>query len=313
MHDSGSEPRRLSSSLRSASSFRKKSFTDAEVKTLKLKLHSAIVGNYSNPRKFFNKYDQDKDGRLAHEELKKCIRLGMKVKPSDLSDESVKDFIKVVDVDADGLVSVDEICNFVGISVDDGSTLDSPRRSNSGRSSGYGRSGGVASGSEISDAHEGRGEKRGASSFVKSMTTAGGNIVHKIRRAFSTPHDRNASVKYTSLAKEEPAKTVADAATTNGSRRKQVGGDNAKIKEDHTYAEPEVAEEEDRKLIFAIIIMLAVVLIAIVDSLTTHFGERFSIALADWTLEHAPGSFILFHLIIMALIICESYSFACVR
>ena len=134
-HDSGGEPQRLGSSSRSASSFRKKSLTDAEVKTLKLKLHSAIVGNYSNPRKFFNKYDQDKDGRLAHDELKKCIRLGMKVKPSDLSDESVKDFIKVVDVDVDGQVSVDEICNFVGISVDDGSTLETNAARSTARTS----------------------------------------------------------------------------------------------------------------------------------------------------------------------------------
>ena len=50
-----------------------------------------------------------------------------------------------------------------------------------------------------------------------------------------------------------------------------------------------------------------------VSFLSSSELERFSIALADWTLEHAPGSFILFHLIIMALIICESYSFACVR
>ena len=230
-------------------SFRKqRSFTASDMKMLKLKLHSAIIGHFSDPRRFFRKYDRDKDGFLEHEELKRCIRLGMKVKPSDLSDEHIVQFIDLLDDDDDGFITVDEICAFVGISPEDGSSLDP-----------NGRGGKNAAAAATDSAAAGGSKKDGGNGnqFVKSMTTAGGNLVHKVRRAFANNNNNN-----------------------NG------GGSYSRVKKhegDHNDGGAEVAEEEeeeDRKLMIAIIVMLSLVFLAIIDGFTTRFGARGSLALA---------------------------------
>ena len=284
-------PRKLKKkgSLRKQKGF---TLTEEELRTLKLKLHSAIIGSFSDPRRFFRRFDKDKDGRLEEAELRRCIRLGMKVNPNDLSDDHLKKFMEQLDVNKDGYITVDEICAFVGISIEDGRSLDMEEQSGAGGVPAK-KAEEVRSGSSSSSKKDaGRG---GAfQDFIKSMTSAGGSIVHKVQRAL--------------FARTEDGGEYRPVSTDDDGRGRGGNGSSSKSKSKKLEEGGADEEEEDRNLMIAIVVMLALVFVAIVDGFTTKFGARFSVALADFTLEHAPGSFVLFHLIIMVLIIlCLPY------
>jgi hypothetical protein len=57
-------------------------------------------------------------------------------------------------------------------------------------------------------------------------------------------------------------------------------------------------------VICAIVTIVFLMVLAVFDSMTTHFFKRGCIALADWTMNNAPGSFIIFEVVIIVLIVC---------
>jgi len=75
-----------------------------------------------------------------------------------------------------------------------------------------------------------------------------------------------------------------------------------------------VAEEEEKEkeggekgnclFIVFIIVVIVVLILGAIDSMTTHFFKAGCLALAQWTMDNAPGSFIIFEIIILLLIVC---------
>ena len=62
--------------------------------------------------------------------------------------------------------------------------------------------------------------------------------------------------------------------------------------------------ENNGLVICAIITIVILMVLAVFDSMTTHFFKRGCIALADWTMENAPASFIIFEVVIIVFIVC---------
>jgi hypothetical protein len=62
--------------------------------------------------------------------------------------------------------------------------------------------------------------------------------------------------------------------------------------------------KESQVLCLAVSAMCVMAVLAILDEVTTKFGRTASERLAVWTLDHAPGSFVAFELIISLLIMC---------
>jgi len=82
----------------------------------------------------------------------------------------------------------------------------------------------------------------------------------------------------------------------------------SKVMKTKSAIDGEKEEEENQILCIAIVVMFTLFGLALLDSFTTHFMERASHALADWTMDNAPGSFLAFELIITVLIIlCLPY------
>lgn len=69
----------------------------------------------------------------------------------------------------------------------------------------------------------------------------------------------------------------------------------------------EVKEEEhksNRGMIIVICVMVGLIVLALIDSFTTKYFSKMCSALAKWTMEHAPASFIIYELIIMIFLVC---------
>lgn len=72
--------------------------------------------------------------------------------------------------------------------------------------------------------------------------------------------------------------------------------------------EVKTTEEEPHKtnttMIVVICVMVGLIVLATIDSFTTKYFSRMCSALAKWTMEHAPGSFVVYELIIMIFLVC---------
>lgn len=72
--------------------------------------------------------------------------------------------------------------------------------------------------------------------------------------------------------------------------------------------EKELTEEDEVKqgnnLLFCIIIICVLLTLGVIDGFTTTYAKRGSIAFARWTAENEPGSFVLYLVIIIILIVC---------
>jgi len=77
---------------------------------------------------------------------------------------------------------------------------------------------------------------------------------------------------------------------------KSEGGDGEAAAEDDV--------ENNGLVICAIITIVILMVLAVFDSMTTHFFKRGCIALADWTMDNAPGSFLIFEVVIIIFIVC---------
>jgi uncharacterized membrane protein YdjX (TVP38/TMEM64 family) len=66
--------------------------------------------------------------------------------------------------------------------------------------------------------------------------------------------------------------------------------------------------EDDKKsskaLCICMIVMIGLLVLALIDSFTTHYFKTMCTILADWTMENAPWSFIVFEFIIFCFLIC---------
>lgn len=64
---------------------KKKTLDDATLRKLRAKLKAALYGFGNDYKKFFSRYDKDKQGTLDPDEFKRCVRSAMKVPKSDVS------------------------------------------------------------------------------------------------------------------------------------------------------------------------------------------------------------------------------------
>ena len=72
--------------------------------------------------------------------------------------------------------------------------------------------------------------------------------------------------------------------------------------------EGEDEEGSSKMLMCAIIVMVALIVLAMIDSFTTHYFKRMCNALAVWTMDNAPWSFVVYEMIIfLFLIFCLPY------
>mmetsp|Transcript_7202 Transcript_7202/g.16474 ORF Transcript_7202/g.16474 Transcript_7202/m.16474 type:complete len:397 (-) Transcript_7202:115-1305(-) len=74
--------------------------------------------------------------------------------------------------------------------------------------------------------------------------------------------------------------------------------------EDEEGAASGSSEKGSCAFVVFIVLVLVVLILGAVDSFTTHFFKAGCLALAAWTMDNAPGSFVIFELIIALLIVC---------
>lgn len=67
---------------------------------------------------------------------------------------------------------------------------------------------------------------------------------------------------------------------------------------------PEENHKSSRSMIIAICVMIALILLATIDSFTTKYFQRLCTALANWTMNNAPYSFLVYELVIMIFLVC---------
>ena len=67
---------------------KKRALDDSTLKKLRAKLKAALYGAGNDYKKFFSRYDKDKQGTLDPDEIKRCVRSAMKVPKSDVSGTS---------------------------------------------------------------------------------------------------------------------------------------------------------------------------------------------------------------------------------
>ena len=68
--------------------------------------------------------------------------------------------------------------------------------------------------------------------------------------------------------------------------------------------EQEGDEEATKNIYFVLVVFVTIMILFIIDGRTTNFFGRCMRALGDWTIKHAPGSFIVFETVIAAFIMC---------
>jgi uncharacterized membrane protein YdjX (TVP38/TMEM64 family) len=77
------------------------------------------------------------------------------------------------------------------------------------------------------------------------------------------------------------------------------------LKETKDGDEPDEGEEkESRTMCIVIVVMVALLLLATLDSFTTRYFKSLCAALAAWTMQNAPGSFVVYELVIFAFLCC---------
>ncbi|KAH8044584.1 hypothetical protein JL721_12794 [Aureococcus anophagefferens] len=87
-------------------------FDAAVMKKLQMRLKEACRG-FDDVREGLKAFDKSGDGQLDGDELKRMIRVDLRITDADLKDSDVAAFLRVVDEDGSGFVSVDELADFV--------------------------------------------------------------------------------------------------------------------------------------------------------------------------------------------------------
>ena len=77
-----------------------------------MRLKEACRG-FDDVREGLKAFDKSGDGQLDGDELKRMIRVDLRITDADLKDSDVAAFLRVVDEDGSGFVSVDELADFV--------------------------------------------------------------------------------------------------------------------------------------------------------------------------------------------------------
>jgi len=90
---------------------KKKTLDEAEMAHFQMKLQAATFGH--SPQELFKSFDKSGDGLLNAEELTHLIRVELRIPGSELSDDEIAMFIKAVDDDGTGNLSLAELGDFV--------------------------------------------------------------------------------------------------------------------------------------------------------------------------------------------------------
>jgi len=72
-----------------------------------------LIHSTRNVAAFFKKYDKDKNDRLSTEELKKLLRVELRMSEETLTDKDVESLLAALDDDNDGSLSIDELVDFI--------------------------------------------------------------------------------------------------------------------------------------------------------------------------------------------------------
>jgi len=78
---------------------------------LQSQLKSATMG--ISLQKFFRKFDKDRSGTLNTDELRRLIRIELRITPATMSDKDVETLVAALDDDGGGQLSVDELVDFI--------------------------------------------------------------------------------------------------------------------------------------------------------------------------------------------------------
>ena len=107
-----------------------------------------------------------------------------------------------------------------------------------------------------------------------------------------SPRDERQKVKYSRVSRES--------VTSN------FGSEDAGILQEREEELDEQLEDAQigGKLILAVVIICALLLLGLLDSMTTKYAKRASTAFALWTVVNAPWSFLVYMFVITLLIIC---------
>jgi uncharacterized membrane protein YdjX (TVP38/TMEM64 family) len=78
----------------------------------------------------------------------------------------------------------------------------------------------------------------------------------------------------------------------------------AEVVEVKAAEEPEEEKHSNKTMIIVICVMVGLIVLAMIDSFTTKYFSRMCAALAKWTMENAPASFVVYEFIIMIFLVC---------
>jgi uncharacterized membrane protein YdjX (TVP38/TMEM64 family) len=78
-------------------------------------------------------------------------------------------------------------------------------------------------------------------------------------------------------------------------------GDPSEVKDGQA---DEDEEKDSRAMCCVLTVMVGLLLLATVDSFTTHYFKTMCAALAAWTMDNAPGSFVVYEFVIFAFLCC---------
>ena len=89
---------------------------EAIVTKIQFKLKAAVWG--TDPYKWFRSFDKNKGGTLDYDELRKLMRVALKIPPRELSDKEIKVFCLALDDDGSGDLNISELADFFSRGVD---------------------------------------------------------------------------------------------------------------------------------------------------------------------------------------------------
>jgi len=75
------------------------------------RLRTATIG--VNLHKFFRRFDKDRSGTFEFDELRRLIRIELRIRPDVVSDKDIQVLMSALDDDASGTISIDELVDFI--------------------------------------------------------------------------------------------------------------------------------------------------------------------------------------------------------
>lgn len=105
------EPDELKKLKKAKKRGKRRSFNEEVMHRFQMKLQAAVFGG--SPQEFFAKFDKGGDGTLDAGELKAMIRKSLRIPGSELSDGDIDAFVRAVDDDGTGTLSLAELGDFV--------------------------------------------------------------------------------------------------------------------------------------------------------------------------------------------------------